>query len=85
MVFEQVEKPSSFTYKDYFSDADGKIDETLPIMTITVEFVEEDGKTKLVNRGVVESKEQLEKLVNMGMIEGLTSTLDKLEKFVETK
>jgi uncharacterized protein YndB with AHSA1/START domain len=85
MEFELIEKPSSFTYKDYFSDADGTIDRPLPVMTITMDFVEEDGKTKLVIRGVVESKEQLEKLVNMDMIEGLTSTLDKLETFVETR
>jgi uncharacterized protein YndB with AHSA1/START domain len=85
MMFESVDKPNSFTYKDYFTDAEGTLKKELPVMTITMEFIEEDGKTKLVSRGVVESKEQLEKLVNMGMIEGLTSTMDKLEAFVEAK
>jgi uncharacterized protein YndB with AHSA1/START domain len=83
MVFEDVDKPNSFVYKDYFTDEAGTINEDLPAMTITMDFIEEDGKTKLVSRGVVGSKEELEKLVNMGMIEGLTSTLDKLEAFVE--
>lgn len=82
MVFENVEKPASFTYKDYFSDAEGTINKELPTMTITMDFNEEDGKTTIVSRGVVESKEQLEQLVNMGMIEGLTSTMDKLEAFL---
>ncbi len=85
MAFESVDRPNSFTYKDYFSDEAGTIKEDMPAMTITMDLVEEDGKTKLVSRGVVESKEQLEQLVNMGMIEGLTSTLDKLEAFVENK
>lgn len=85
MVFEAVDKPASFTYKDYFSDADGTLKNDMPTMTITMSFTEEDGKTKMVSRGVVESKEQLEQLVNMGMIEGLTSTLNKLAAFVEAK
>lgn len=85
MVFEQVDKPASFTYKDYFSDADGTLNKEMPTMTITMNFTEENGKTKMVSRGVVESKEQLEQLVNMGMIEGMTSSLDKLEAFVENK
>jgi len=85
MVFEAVDKPVSFTYKDYFSDAEGTLKNDMPTMTITMSFTEEDGKTKMVSRGVVDSKEQLEQLVNMGMIEGLTSTLDKLEAFVEAK
>ncbi len=85
MAFEAVDKPASFTYKDYFSDEAGTLKQDMPTMTITMSFTEEDGKTKMVSRGVVESKEQLEQLVNMGMIEGLTSTLDKLEAFVESK
>lgn len=85
MVFEQVDKPASFTYKDYFSDADGTLNEEMPTTVTTMSFTEADGKTTMVGRSVVESKEQLEQLVNMGMIEGMASTLDKLEKFVETK
>jgi uncharacterized protein YndB with AHSA1/START domain len=82
MVFEDVNEPASFTYKDYFSDAEGTLNKEMPTMTITMDFVEEDGKTKVISRGVVESKEQLEQLVNMGMIEGITSTMDKLEAFL---
>ena len=83
MLFENISAPDSFTYKDYFSDAEGTLKNDMPIMTITMNFVEEDGKTKMTCSGVVGSKEQLEQLVNMGMIEGMTSTLDKLEAFVE--
>lgn len=82
MVFEDVNEPASFTYKDYFSDAEGTLNKEMPTMTITMDFIEEDGKTKVVSRGVVESKEQLEQLVNMGMVEGITSTMDKLETFL---
>lgn len=83
MVFEAVDAPNSFTYKDYFSDADGTLNKDMPTMTIAMEFIEQDGKTKIICRGTVDSKEQLEQLVNMGMIEGMASSLDKLEAFVE--
>jgi uncharacterized protein YndB with AHSA1/START domain len=82
MVFEAVNEPSSFTYKDYFSDAAGTLNQEMPAMIITMSFTEENGKTTMTCRGVVDSKEQLEQLLNMGMIEGLTSSLDKLEAFV---
>lgn len=82
MQFEQIDAPNSFIYKDYFSDADGTLNQSMPVMTITMEFIEEDGKTRLITRGVVDTKEQLEQLINMDMIEGITSTLDKLEAFV---
>lgn len=85
MVFEQVDKPSGFTYKDYFSDADGTLNTDMPTTTTIMNFVEQDGKTTMTSRSVVESKEQLEQLVTMGMIEGLTSSLDKLERHVEGK
>lgn len=83
MVFEAVDAPNSFTYKDYFSDADGALNKDMPTMTITMEFTEQDGATKMICRGTVDSKEQLEQLINMGMIEGMASSLDKLEAFVE--
>jgi len=83
MIFETVDEPNSFSYKDYFSDANGTLNHDMPAMTITMSFAESDGKTTMTCSGVVESKEQLEQLINMGMIEGLTSSLDKLEAFVE--
>lgn len=83
MVFEAIDTPNSFTYKDYFSDADGTLKQDMPVMTITMEFVEKEGKTTMICTGKVDSKEQLEQLVNMGMIEGMSSSLDKLAAFVE--
>lgn len=82
MHIESVDEPNGFTAKDYFSDADGNINEGLPPQKFVVEFVEENGKTRLVNRSVVETVEQLEELVKMGMIEGFSSQLNKLEILV---
>ncbi len=82
MAIEAVDAPNSFTYKDYFSDADGNLNQTMPTLTIVNEFVEEDGKTKLISRSVAETAEQIEELIKMGMLEGFDSQLGKLDEIL---
>jgi uncharacterized protein YndB with AHSA1/START domain len=79
MVIESVDEPSSFTYKDYFSDESGKLNEEMPALTVTNNFIEENGVTKLVSVSYADSAEQIEQLLEMGMIEGFTSQLLKLD------
>lgn len=80
MVIESVDAPDSFTYKDYFSNAEGILDEQMPALTVTNEFVEADGKATLISRSVADSAEQIEELIRMGMLEGFDSQLGKLDK-----
>jgi uncharacterized protein YndB with AHSA1/START domain len=79
MHIEMVDEPNSFTAKDYFSDAEGTINDQMPGQQFVVELIEEDGKTRLVSRSLTDSAEALEELVKMGMIEGFASQLNKLE------
>lgn len=83
MVLESVDAPSSFSYKDYFSDEQGTMNQEMPTLAFTNEFFEDNGKTKWVGTGVAESAEQIEQLVQMGMIEGFRSQLHKLDKLME--
>lgn len=82
MVIESVEDGKSFTYKDYFSDEAGTLNQEMPVMTVTNEFSEEDGKTKIVSTSLADSAEQIEQLIKMGMIEGFSSQLNKLDALV---
>jgi uncharacterized protein YndB with AHSA1/START domain len=79
MVIESVDAPHSFTYKDYFSDETGALNKEMPVMTVTNKFVEENGKTKLTSISQADTAEQIEQLVQMGMVEGFTSQLKKLD------
>lgn len=83
MQLQEVDAPNSFTYKDYFSNEDGTVDESMPVLTVTNEFIEEDGKTKIVSTSVADSAEQIEELLKMGMVEGFTSQLAKLEAAIQ--
>lgn len=79
MHIETVDAPNSFSAIDYFSDAEGVINEQMPSQEFTVELIEEDGKTRLLTRSITASTEQLEELLKMGMVEGFASQLNKLE------
>ncbi len=82
MDIQAVNDPKSFTYKDYFSDAQGTLNTEMPVMVVTNEFTEEDGKTKIVSTCLADSAEQIEELLKMGMIEGFSSQLTKLDTLV---
>lgn len=82
MEIETMDEPNSFEAQDYFSNPEGTIEEKMPSQKFIVEFVEENGKTRLISRSVTETAEQLEELVKMGMVEGFSSQLNRLEELV---
>jgi uncharacterized protein YndB with AHSA1/START domain len=82
MDIQNVEDGKSFTYKDYFSDEQGTLNTEMPALTIKNEFFEEDGKTKIVSTSFADTAEQIEQLIKMGMVEGFSSQLNKLDALV---
>lgn len=82
MQYESINEPDSIRYKDYFSDADGNTQGEMPAIIVTVEFVEADGKTNLITRCQGESAKDIEKLLTMGMVEGFSSSSNRLERLV---
>ncbi len=80
MYIEKVDEQVSFSATDYFSDAEGAINDQMPSQKFKVELIEEGGRTRLVSRSLVETVEQLNELEKMGMVERFASQLRKLEK-----
>lgn len=81
-IYQDIKEPESIVYIDYFSDKDGKIDESLPSCKVTIEFIELDGITKLVNHSEYASAEALQAVIDTGMLEGITETWDRLEELL---
>lgn len=79
MDIQTINAQDSFTYIDYFSDENGGINAELPALTVTNEFVEEDGKTRIISTSFADSAEQIEQLIKMGMVEGFSSQLTRLD------
>lgn len=82
MRIDEIDEPNRFTATDFFCDPTGNINEAMPSQQFIVEFVEEDGKTRMINKSIANSAEHLEELVKMGMVEGFSSQLNRLEELV---
>lgn len=81
-IFEEIDEPNSITYLDAFSDEDGNIDESLPQAKSTITFSETNGQTTLTITGTYKTADEAKKVIEMGIVEGLTDTLGQLERLL---
>ncbi|TFB21399.1 SRPBCC domain-containing protein [Filobacillus milosensis] len=79
-VYKEIIEPEMIAYTDYFSDAEGNINDSMPPSENTLEFIDLDGKTKLINRSEYVSEGDLKTVMDMGMLQGITETWDRLEE-----
>ena len=80
-VFEEIQRPDKIVYIDHFSDKDGNVNQEMPSLHITVLFHSEENGTRITVRVDLDSKQELEKLVEMGMAEGMNDSWDRLEAY----
>lgn len=78
--FKEIHEPEKIIYQDYFSDKDGNINKDMPAFDTVITFEQINSKTKVTVESKVGSQKEVEKLVEMGMIEGFTETWDRLEE-----
>ena len=76
---ESVEAPRRLTFRDGFADADGTPQPGLPVGRIEVDLLEHEGGTRVVSTTTYESADALEKVLAMGMEEGLTAAVGQLD------
>jgi uncharacterized protein YndB with AHSA1/START domain len=82
-IYQVIKKPEKIEYKDYFTDSEGNINEEMPWLLITVEFIEHDGLTRQIQTVQFDSAETRKMITEMGFIEGMSSSLDRLEEHLE--
>ena len=82
VVYREIDQPNKIVYTDYFSDADGNINNDMPTMEVTVEFVDRGGNTEQVLTNVFESAEKRKEVVDMGVVEGISSSMDRLTEYL---
>jgi uncharacterized protein YndB with AHSA1/START domain len=83
-VYKEIEEAEKIVYVDYFSDAEGNEAEGMPSTLVTMTFVEQEGRTKLISRGEYASAEALKTVMEMGMEQGITETWDRLEEHLQS-
>jgi len=83
-IYKEMIEPEKIVYTDYFSDAEGNSNAEMPSTDVTLEFFDlGDGRTKLVSFGEYVSAETLKTVMDMGMLQGITETWDRLAERLE--
>ncbi|MEQ1875603.1 MAG: SRPBCC domain-containing protein [Bdellovibrionia bacterium] len=78
-VYKSMTEPEKIEYTDYFSDKDGGENPNMPSTQVLMQLVDLGDKTKLVSRGTYASAEGLKAVIDMGMLQGISETWDRLE------
>ncbi|MFH8610697.1 SRPBCC domain-containing protein [Streptomyces sp. NPDC018029] len=74
-----VEPPTSLDFTDGFADQDGKPAADLPVSTVRMRLTEHAGGTRMEMRSAFDSREQMEQLLNMGVVDGLTEAVGQMD------
>jgi uncharacterized protein YndB with AHSA1/START domain len=82
-VYREIVPPERLVYIDAFADAQGNPVAGMPEMLIRMEFAEHEGKTKVTSRTQFATVAELESILAMGVVEGITETWDRLEEHLK--
>ncbi|MCQ6268625.1 SRPBCC domain-containing protein [Fictibacillus sp. WQ 8-8] len=82
-VYQEMIEPEKIVYKDYFADAEGKEMDGMPEILVTIEFIEDEGSTKVITRSQFASTETLQQVMEMGVVEGFSSQMERLDDLLE--
>jgi uncharacterized protein YndB with AHSA1/START domain len=74
-----VDPPTSLRFTDAFADADGTPVADMPLSTVVVDLAGREGGTRMEMRMAFESRGDMEKVVNMGTVEGLQQAVSQMD------
>ncbi|MFD3735470.1 SRPBCC domain-containing protein [Streptomyces sp. NPDC058632] len=74
-----VTPPTSLEFTDGFSDQDGRPNAEMPTTTVRMTLGEHEGGTRMELRSVFDTREQMEQLAGMGMVEGLRESIGQMD------
>ena len=74
-----VNPPASLEFTVGFADEAGTPTADMPITTMRMDLTEHDGGTRMVLRSAFDSVEQMEQMVNTGMVEGLREAVGQID------
>jgi uncharacterized protein YndB with AHSA1/START domain len=74
-----VDPPTSLEFTDPFADADGNPNADMPVTTIRVRLTERNDGTRKEMHLTFDSREDMEKLMNTGIAEGLRQAVGQID------
>ena len=74
-----VDPPTTLEFADAFADADGAPLADAPTSNVAVRLVERDGGTRMELRMTFETREDMERIVDTGTVEGLKQGVGQMD------
>jgi uncharacterized protein YndB with AHSA1/START domain len=74
-----VDPPTSLEFTDAFADADGNPIADTPVTTIRVRLTERVGGTRMEMQLTFKSREDMQKLISTGIVEGLRQAVAQID------
>ena len=82
-VFKEIFVPERIAYIDYFTDKSGEINRELPVAKGVMTFEElDDNRSILKSHTEYQSAEELQRLVDVGLLQGVAETWDRLSEYL---
>jgi uncharacterized protein YndB with AHSA1/START domain len=81
--YQAIEPIDGYTALDGFSDEAGAINPDMPRSKWDVAFVDQSERTLVTTVVLYASADDLQKAIGMGLKDGLTSTLERLDELLE--
>lgn len=82
MIYKEIVPQQYYIAEDHFSDKDANKSKDLPMTIFKTEFIDKGNKTIVKTTARYNTPEDLQKVVDMGMIPGITETFDRLEEYL---
>lgn len=82
-VYQDISAPEKIVFIDMFADAEGNAVSGMPETLVKVEFIEGEHRTKLVMRSEFASEEALQQVIDMGIIQGVSSQFERLDNHLK--
>ncbi|OBF75193.1 polyketide cyclase [Mycobacterium sp. 852002-51613_SCH5001154] len=77
-----VDEPNSFSFLDGFADLDFNPNPDMPVAENTYTFTEHGGGTRAIYVCTFGSAEDLQRVLDMGVVEGSTSAINQIDDLV---
>jgi uncharacterized protein YndB with AHSA1/START domain len=77
-----VDEPRSFSFDDGFADLDFTPNRAMPVSKNAYTFTEHEGGTRATYMSTFESADALQKVLDMGIVEGATSAINQIDDLV---